>query len=106
MALSHFGTTNDEAMPMYFGLLKMRKDVTFVVLLFFANAMAIKFNFWSSSRDQTTYKPTKPRMKSLGSPRIRLIDLVMSDDEDQQQPSLNNDGRPVRYTHEDIGDHL
>lgn len=84
----------------------MRKEVTFVVFLFLANVMGFSWNFWASSRGKTTYKPMKPRIKTLGSPRIRLIDLAMSDDDDQQQPSLKNDGRPVRYTHEDIGDHL
>lgn len=83
----------------------MHKVATFVVFLFFANALGIKWNFWASSREKTTYKPAKPRVKTLGSPRIRLIDFAMSDDEDQQQ-SVKNDGRPVRYTHEDIEDHL
>jgi hypothetical protein len=83
----------------------MHRAVTFVVVLFITNALGIKWDFWTSSRDKTTFKPGKPRVKTLGSPRIRLIDLAMSDDEDQQQ-SIKNDGQPVRYTHEDIGDHL
>lgn len=41
--------------------------------------------------------------RQLGSPRIRLDDLVSSDDEDH---ASKPDGRPVRYTHEDVSDRL
>jgi len=79
----------------------------FFSLLFILNlSNALKWAFWKRRDYLVERAGVRIRQRTLGSPRFRLIDVAMSDDDDEQhvamQQSLKDDKRPVRLTHEDF----
>ena len=72
-------------------------------VLFLAGCTLISGLNWRFWKPKAIEASKWTMSRQLGSPRIKLDDLGISDDEDQTN---RPDGRPVRYTHEDDSNKL
>lgn len=68
---------------------------------------AIKWGWRPKKQGNNIKKSDTIRQRTLGSPRFHLDMAGSSDDDDElKHATAKEDGRPVRFTHEDVGDRL